>query len=374
MELSEDIIAKAGKLKTPFLLMDTSIIRENYHTILNAIDRSRVYYAVKANPNPKILKALNEEGSSFDIASIGELKALLEIDVDPEKISYGNTIKKKEDIAFAYGKGVRLFVADEYSEVNKVADFAPGSKLFIRLQMSDSDSDWPLTKKFGTNMEKAKELLIHAKERGLEPYGISFHVGSQCYDVYAWKTALLKVCDIFDHLRTENGIICKFINTGGGMPVQNIREIPSIEEIANVINSAIEEYFPEYEELVVAAEPGRSMVGDAGIMVTEVVLRAERERADWIYLDAGVFHGLMETSQDYMYRIEIPGRVGEEDLFTLSGPTCDSVDTMYDDVYLPEDVNEGDHVYFINAGAYTAGYASHFNGIEPPKTYFLEDL
>lgn len=374
MELSEEIIGKAGKLKTPFLLMDTNIIRENYHTILNSLDNSKVFYAVKANPHPKILKTLRDEGSSFDIASVGELKSLLEIGVNPDKISYGNTIKKREDISFAFSKGVRLFVADELSEVNKVADFAPGSKIFIRLQMSDSDSDWPLTKKFGTNMEKAKELLIHAKNRGLDPYGISFHVGSQCYDIYAWKTALLKVCDIFDHLKSEKGIICKFINTGGGMPVQNIREIPTIQEISDVINIAINEYFSGYDDLIIATEPGRSMVGDAGIMVTEVVLRAERERADWIYLDAGVFHGLMETSQDYMYRIEIPGRTGEEDLFTLSGPTCDSVDTMYDDVYLPEDVNEGDHVYFINAGAYTAGYASHFNGIEPPKTYFMDEI
>ncbi len=372
MELTQKVIETAKSSGTPCLVMDLSIVEENYNKLLNNVERTQIFYAVKANPHPEIIKRLVSLGSSFDVASIGELDLVLSLGADPLKVSFGNTIKKAKNIAYAYEKGVRIYVADEYSEVQRIADNAPGSKVFIRLQMSESDSDWPLTKKFGTNMEKSKEMLVMAKEKGLVPYGISFHVGSQCYDKYIWKSALLNVMAIFDELRDHHDINLTFINTGGGIPIQHTREIPEVEEIAELINSTIKEFFYDHKNLIVALEPGRSMVGNAGILASEVIMRAERERCEWLYIDAGVYHGLLETTQDFQYEIIVPDRNEEEELFTLSGPTCDSMDTMYDDIYLPCDIKEGDTMFVINAGAYTTGYASYFNGIEPPKTVFLD--
>ncbi|BDU50321.1 type III PLP-dependent enzyme [Haliovirga abyssi] len=373
MKLTEKLIRDTKNIETPALIMDLDIIENNYKSLVKNIDNSQIFFAVKANSHPKIVERLVRLGSSFDVASIGELDLVLSKNADVKKISFGNTIKKSKHIKYAYEKGVRIFVADEFLEIDKIAINAPNSKLFVRMQMSDSDSDWPLTKKFGTNIEKAKQLLIYAKEKGVIPYGISFHVGSQCYDKYIWKTALLKTKDIFDELR-EEGINLKFINTGGGMPIKHIREIPTIEEISDVINDTIKTSFEEYKDLIVAVEPGRSMVGNAGILISEVILRSEKEKNEWLYIDSGVFHGLMETSQGFKYEIIVPNRAGELCNYTLSGPTCDSVDTMYENIQLPDDIEIGDRVYFINAGAYTTGYASNFNGIEPPKIYFLDEI
>lgn len=373
MDLTEKLIRATKKIETPALIIDLDIIENNYKSLLENIDNSQIFYAVKANSHAKIIERLVGLGASFDVASIGELNLVLSKKANVKNVSFGNTIKKSKDIKYAYEKGVRIYVADEFLEIDKIAINAPNSKLFVRIQMSDSDSDWPLTKKFGTNIDKAKQLLIYAKEKGLIPYGISFHVGSQCYDKYIWKTALLNVKDIFDDLR-EKGINLKFINTGGGMPIEHIREIPTIKEISEVINDTIKTSFAEYNDLIVAVEPGRSMVGNAGILISEVILRSEKEKNEWLYIDSGVFHGLMETSQGFKYKVVVPNRKGKLCIYTLSGPTCDSVDTMYDNIELPNDVEIGDRVYFINAGAYTTGYASYFNGIEPPKVYFLNEI
>lgn len=373
MELTERIIDFAKKSEAPFILLDLESVEKNYNRLKSSIKRSEIFYAVKANSTKRIVERLVKLGSSFDVASVGELDLVLELGADISKVSFGNTIKKVKDIKYAYEKGVKIFVADEFVEIDKIAANAPGVKLFVRIEMSDSDSDWPLTKKFGTNVDKAAELLRYAKKMGLEPFGVSFHVGSQCYDKYVWKSALLNVKDIFEHLK-KDGINLKFINTGGGMPVKHLRDIPTVEEISQVINETVDEYFEDYEGLIVAAEPGRSMVGNAGILCSKVILRSEKEKNDWIYIDAGVFHGLMETIQGFRYEVIVHGKEGKKQLFTLSGPTCDSVDTIYDEIYLPEDTTMDDIVIFINAGAYTTGYLTTFNGILPPKVYFTDEI
>lgn len=373
MKLSNEIIEFSKKSENAILILDIDIVEKNYKNLKKNLNRSEIFYAVKANSDERILKRLISLNSSFDVASIGELELLLRLGAKNNKISFGNTIKKSRDIKAAYNKGIKIFVADEFAEIDKISENAANSKVFVRIEMSDSDSDWPLTKKFGCNIDKAKELLLYIKEKNLKPYGISFHVGSQCYDKYIWKTALLKVHDIFESMR-EHGIELEFINTGGGMPVKHIREIPKIKEICKVINETIDEYFSSYKNLLIAVEPGRSMVGDAGILVSEVILIADKAKNEWIYLDAGVFHGLMETVQDFRYEILIPNRKGKNKRYTLSGPSCDSVDTLYDDIYLADDIEIGDKVFFINAGAYTTGYSTYFNGIEPPKVVYFEDI
>ncbi len=369
--MQNEIIKLLKKVDTPFLYLDLEKVKENYQRLKASLKKSQIFYAVKANSERRIVRELVKLGSSFDIASKNELDLVLEEGGTPKKISFGNTIKKEKDIKYAYEKGVEVFVADEFAELEKIAKNAPKSKVFIRIAMTNSDSDWPLTKKFGCDIEKAKQILLYSKKLDLEPFGVSFHVGSQCYDKYAWKNMLLQVKEIFDFLK-NNGINLKFINTGGGMPIKHMREIPQMEEICKVINEAIEKNFSEYNDLIIASEPGRSMVGDAGIMATTIILKSEKDKKEWLYIDAGVFHGLMETIEGFKYEIT-SSKKGIKKSFTLSGPTCDSVDTMYDEVRLENDLEIGDNLFFLNAGAYTIGYASYFNGIEPPKVYFRGD-
>ncbi len=373
MEVTPMVREFAKSTRTPFVLMDLKIVKRNYERLRDSIPGVRIFYAVKANSHTRVLKKLHDLGSSFDVASRGEIEKLLNIGVPASKLSFGNTIKKEEDIKFASDRGVSFFAADAEMELEKIARNAPNSKVYFRIAMGGSDSDWPLSRKFGTNVDHVKDLVVYAKELCLNPIGVSFHVGSQCYDKYSWKEALMKVADIFWFARLQ-GIRMNTINLGGGMPVNYVRDIPTVEEIGEVINESIEEYFNFMDRPTLFVEPGRSMVGDAGILVSRVILRSTKDMKDWVYLDAGVFHGLMETIEDLRYTLVVDGKENTPcRSFTLAGPTCDSVDIIYDEVSLPEDITLGDIVYFLNAGAYTVDYNTQFNGIEGPYECFLDD-
>ncbi len=374
MKITEEIRSISRKTKTPFVLMDLSVVEENYRRLINAIPGVRVFYAVKSNSHERVVNKLNDLGSSFDVASKGEIEKLITLGIRPSMMSFGNTIKKEEDIRFAYESGIELFAADAEMELEKISRNAPHSKVYFRLAMGETDSDWPLSKKFGTNIEHVKELVIYAAKLGLQPIGVSFHVGSQCYDKYSWKVALMKVADVFWFARLQ-GIKMNIINLGGGMPVKYVRDIPTVEEIGEVINESVEEYFNFMDRPTLFIEPGRSMVGNAGVLVSRVILRSRKDMTNWVYLDAGVFHGLMETIEDLRYEIVVDGKEDHPTkTFTLAGPTCDSVDVIYDEVELPQDITLNDIVYFLNAGAYTVDYGTKFNGIESPVEIFMDEI
>lgn len=375
MKITNKFLELLERYETPFIGMDLNIVRENYNNLKENFGEGKIYYAVKANPNREILKLLLDLGAYFDIASKGELDLIFSLNVHPDKISYGNTIKKSKDIAYAYSKGVKLFVADECQEVEKISKYAPGSKLFVRLEPHESDSDWPLTRKFGTTKENAKILLRKGKELGLLPFGISFHVGSQCYDKLAWRANILESKEVFDELKKE-GIKLSFLNTGGGMPVRHVRHIPSVSEICEEINNVVSESFTNNKDIILAAEPGRSLVGNGGILASEVILKSNKHGKDWVYIDAGRFHGLFETIEGFKYEVKVLGKdkkikKGKLKNIALAGPTCDSVDTIYDNILLPENIEIGDTILFINSGAYTSAYSTCFNGIQPPEIYFI---
>jgi ornithine decarboxylase len=217
--------------------------------------------------------------------------------------------------------------------------------------------------------------LEYAHRKGLSAYGVSFHVGSQSYNKYKWKEAILNASEVFEKLALK-GIHLKLLNLGGGMPVQHVKPIPEVKEIGDVINESINEYLYWVEGLKVITEPGRSMVGNAGIMASRVLLRSRKGTKNWVYLDVGVFHGLMETIENFRYEVVVDKKENHETMsMTLAGPSCDSVDTIYDEVELPIDVDYNDVVYFMNTGAYTIEYASpHFNGITPPEVFTIEEL
>lgn len=375
MKLNNLIREAAKNLETPFLALDLSYVKDNYLRLKNSINNSEVFYAVKANSHIKILALLNDLGCSFDAASRGEIKKLLDIGVDPSRISFGNTIKKESDIQFAWEKGIEYYAIDSEMEVEKVARNAPGAKVYGRIATSSNDADWPLSGKFGTDVDHVIEILEYAHRKDLVAYGVSFHVGSQSYNKFKWKEAILNASEVFEKL-AEKGIYLKLLNLGGGMPVQHIKPIPEVEEIGETINQSIKDYFSWVEDLRVFSEPGRSMVGNAGIIASRVLLRSRKGTQNWVYLDVGVFHGLMETIENFRYEVLVENKDYHETMsMTLAGPSCDSVDTIYDEVELPIDIDYNDIVYFINTGAYTIEYASpHFNGITPPVVYTVEEL
>lgn len=374
LELTELIRSAAKKLETPFLVIDTNYVKENYKKLRNSIKNVEIFYAVKANSHISILETLRDLGSSFDAASKGEIIKLMDLGISTKKISFGNTIKKESDIKFAWDNGVEYFAIDSEMEVEKIARNAPGAKVYGRLSMSSNDSDWPLSGKFGTDADHLIEILKYAKRKGLKPYGVSFHVGSQSYNKYKWKEAILNASEVFEKLHKEK-IDLKMLNLGGGIPVKHTKPVPEVEEIGEIINESINEYLGWVKGLRVLSEPGRSMVGNAGIIASRVLLRSRKGTQNWVFLDTGVFHGLMETIENFRYEIMVEGKENAETMnMTLAGPTCDSVDTIYDEIELPINIEYNDIVYIMNTGAYTSEYATNFNGIEPIKVYTITEL
>ena len=256
---------------------------------------------MKANPATEITELLRDKGSNFDIASIYELDKVMKTGVGPERISYGNTIKKSKDIRYFYEKGVRLFATDSEADLRNIAKAAPGAKVYVRILTEGSTTaDWPLSRKFGCQTDMAMDLLILARQLGLEPYGISFHVGSQQRDISVWDAAIAKVKVIFERLKEEDGIVLKMINMGGGFPANYITKTNDLETYAEeIIRFLKEDFGDDLPEIIL--EPGRSLIANAGILVSEVVLVARKSRTAverWVYADVGKFSGLIETMDE----------------------------------------------------------------------------
>jgi ornithine decarboxylase len=360
----------------PCLVLDNEVVRENYLAFAKALPDTRVFYAVKANPAPEILKLLTELGSCFDVASVTETEMVLAAGCTPDRISYGNTIKKESEIATAHRLGVTLFAIDCEAEVEKVARAAPGSRVICRIHCDGSGSEWPLSRKFGCEPDYAVDILEHAHRRGLVPHGISFHVGSQQHNIEAWDRALASTASIFRGC-AERGISLSMVNLGGGFPAKYLRKTPKLESYGKAIFRALRRHFGNaIPETII--EPGRGLVGNAGVIEAEVVLIAKRSPEDevrWVYLDIGKFHGLAETiDESIRYPIRTPRDRDEMTPCIIAGPTCDSVDVLYEkNPYpLPISLAIGDKVLIEATGAYTTTYSSvGFNGYPPLRQYVI---
>jgi ornithine decarboxylase len=360
----------------PCLVVDLDVVRENYSSFAKALPDSKVFYAVKANPAPEILKLLAGLGCCFDVASVSETEAALAAGATPERISYGNTIKKETEIAIAFGLGVTLFAVDCEAEVEKVARAAPGSRVICRIHCDGSGSEWPLSRKFGCEPAYAADILELAHRRGLVPHGISFHVGSQQHNIEAWDRALASTAAVF-RTCAERGIALAIVNLGGGFPARYVRKTPKLESYGKAIFRSLRKHFGNaIPETIV--EPGRGLVGNAGMIEAEVVLIAKRSPEDevrWVYLDIGKFHGLAETiDESIRYPIRTAKDRDETAPCIIAGPTCDSVDVLYEKTPypLPVSLAIGDKVLIEAAGAYTATYSSvGFNGYPPLRQYVI---
>lgn len=361
---------------TPCLVLDVDRVEANYRRLKAALPQARVYYAVKANPAAPILSRLTGLGSFFDAASFQEVRMCLEAGAEGARISYGNTIKKERDIAAAYAAGVRMFAFDSEAELLKLSRAAPGAQVYCRILVGNDGAEWPLSRKFGCEAEMARALMIQAAELGLDPFGLSFHVGSQQVNPAAYEAAIAKVAMLFTDL-AEAGVKVRMVNLGGGYPVRYKSEVPEIEDVCGAILGAMAEHFGNaLPEIVV--EPGRFLVADAGVVRSEVVLvsrKGEDDPVRWVYLDIGRFGGMAETEGEAIkYAIATPHDGTPEGPVTIAGPTCDSTDTLYEksNYRLPLALKDGDAVELLSTGAYVTTYASQrFNGFEPLAEHYI---
>ncbi len=360
----------------PCLVLDLEVVRENYMAFAKALPDTRVFYAVKANPEPRILDLLARLGSCFDTASVTEIEQVLAAGASADRISYGNTIKKERDIKRAYELGVRLFAVDCEAEAEKIARAAPGSKVFCRILCDGNGAEWPLSRKFGCAPQIAPRVLEHAHRLGLIAYGVSFHVGSQQRNPYMWDSALKIAAAIFRDL-AERGISLQMVNLGGGFPTKYLKNVPAVRTYAQAIFHSLRRHFGNHiPETII--EPGRGMVGNAGVIEAEVVLisrKSDDDKVKWVYLDIGKFNGLAETMDEmirYPIRTAFDGEATEP--CVLAGPSCDSVDVLYEKepYHLPVGLEIGSKVLIEGTGAYTATYSSvGFNGFPPLKSYVI---
>jgi len=365
-----------GQDDGPCLVVDLDAVRDNYQVFAKALPDSRVFYAVKANPAPELLSLLAALGSCFDTASVAEIEMVLAAGATADRISFGNTIKKERDIARAFALGVRLFAVDCKAEVEKIGRAAPGAKVFCRFLFGCAGAEWPLSRKFGCDPEMAVDVLDHAQKLGLEPCGVSFHVGSQQRRTAAWDEALKTAAAIF-RACAERGMNLTMVNLGGGFPTKYLREVPAVQAYGRSIFRALRKHFGNrIPETII--EPGRGMVGNAGVIEAEVVLvskKSEQDQARWVYLDIGKFGGLAETMDESIrYPIKTPRDGGEVGPCVLAGPTCDSADVLYEKrpYDLPVSLEIGDKVLIEGTGAYTATYAAvAFNGFAPLRTFHI---
>lgn len=380
----ERIMEFAKGKDTPFLAVDIDIVEDKYDDLKRNFPQAKIYYAVKANPMEEVITSLARKGSNFDVATIFEIEKLIRLGISPKRMSFGNTIKKEQDIKKAYEYGIRLFATDSESDILKISRVAKGSKILFRILCSGAGADWPLSRKFGAPIEMVEHLVETARDNGLEPYGISFHVGSQQRNIDQWDDALKRCKDIFDMIETNTGVKLRMINMGGGFPGNYLDPTKNIEAYAEKINYYLEKHFGEDMPEIIF-EPGRSMVADSGVIVSEVINVANKSVSGndprWIFLDIGKFGGLIETIDEALkfpiYTEKDFTSDEPKEGFILAGPTCDSYDILYEKYKyeFPLDVTEGDKFAILTTGAYTRSYSAiEFNGIPPLTAYATRGL
>jgi ornithine decarboxylase len=359
--------------KTPYLEIRLDKIRDAYARMSKYLTGIEIHYAMKCNPNHEIMKTILDCGGQFEISSADEMRKAIAAGADPKNILFSNPIKTLSDIKAAYKAGVQYFSFDSYSEVDKLAEGAPGSKVYVRISIPVRKSVVASEGKFGVSIDQAKDLMLYAKKMGLEPYGISFHVGSQMLDYESWSYAIQHSSKLMNMLKKSH-IQIEMLDMGGGFPAcyKDVKR-DNLDRIANKILKALKKYIPAGVRVV--AEPGRYLVADSGIMTSTVIGTAERFGRKWLHLDVGANNGLMEavqTGNALEYPVSDSKKSEEKDIFVLTGPTCDSQDTIMFDVPVSADIQIGDKIYFECAGAYTTAMSENFNGFPSPKTYITD--
>lgn len=358
-------VASSG-YREPTLFINQDQLRANAHRFMRAMPGIRPHFAVKSNPDVRVLKTLHDEGVCFEIASLAELELLLELGVPGEEIFYSNPIKSDMYLREADKRGIQWYAVDSVAEVQKIHRIYPGASLYLRIKISNKGSAWPLDKKFGAGLKDSTEVIAECVRLNMDLAGITFHVGSQCLNINNWQQGIRSARQFFQGMQ-QQGLKPRLLNLGGGFPVCMNPEVPTIETIGEVIGRELESVG---KDILVIAEPGRNLVASAGCMVTQVIGTAVRHGQRWLYLDSGVYSGLMELNDRFHYPV-ISDRKGVMANWTLAGPTCDSLDICVENQLLPNNLQSGDLIYLPYMGAYTACCATEFNGFPVPNVVMI---
>ncbi|MCX5748642.1 MAG: type III PLP-dependent enzyme [Candidatus Saganbacteria bacterium] len=354
------------KHPTPLMLVSKSILKNQYDLFKKHLPGVEPFYAIKANPDPEIIKFFISLGSGFDVASGNEMKLVLGLGAKPEKVIFANTIKSQKDLEFSGKNSVKFMTFDNEPEIYKIAKYCPGAKVLVRIKVANVGSIVELSLKFGADPEQAVHFLKKAKNLGLKPMGVAFHVGSQCLDAHNYIQALEMSAAIFKEA-SRNGLSLSVLDIGGGFPIKHFDSDGHIDfkSLASKIKREMKRLFDKNVRAI--AEPGRFFAGPAGTLVTSVVGRTFRNNKNYYYLDDGVyadFSGIVFDHCKYQFNAL---KRGQKFLSTLAGPTCDSFDTISQSVELPE-LDVGNMVYVKNIGAYSSASAvPGFNGFPPAK-------
>ena len=364
-------IKDQGNLPTPYILTDLNIIKDNAKRLKSLLNDVRIYYAVKSNSHPEIISHLDQIVDGYDIASLGEWELLRKSNISSKRILFSNPVKIPRHIEKTYQDGLSYYALDSIDEIKKLSKLAPGVNVYLRVQVSDYGSKFPLSKKYGLLPMHVAEYASFAESMGLRVRGLTFHVGSQSENLQVWERACKISGGLIERL-SKIGIKIEFLDIGGGFPADYGQPIPSLAETCRVISKAITKYIPKEVEII--AEPGRFIVAESSVIVTEIIAREHRSGTDWLHLDMGVFQGLIEPLEMETWKYPTftdKNPQGYKKDFVLTGPSCDAYDTIGVDYSLPSEMNQSDRVYIGSAGAYTSVYGSTFNGFEIPRTYFL---
>lgn len=349
---------------SPLLVIDKSKLIEEYKRFRRLLPRVRLFYAIKSNPHADVIKTFRDLGASYDVASEGEMRHVLNQGVSPDRIIFANTIKRPEALQFCKKAKINFVTFDNESELYKIAEHAPGCRVLARLKVGNIGSIVELSLKFGADQDQIVPMLVKAKQLGLKPEGISFHVGSQCTNIENYLRAFEVSANLMKEAATR-GVPFKIVDIGGGFPIRHFDyDKHTIETFAAMMRRELDRLFPK--DIDIIAEPGRALSGPSGMLITRVVGRAIRNNKNYYYLDDGVYGDFSGTVFDHCkYDFKALKR-GQKFSTILGGPTCDSFDTISLSEDLPE-LDVGDVVYVPNIGSYSCASAVIFNGIPPAK-------
>ncbi|MCD6156593.1 MAG: type III PLP-dependent enzyme [Candidatus Atribacteria bacterium] len=367
----ERIIDLVKTYDTPLFVILKERLIENFLAFARFLPGVEPFYAVKANPHPEIIRTLNSLGSCFDVASKQEVQLVHELGIEPKRMIFANTIKRKKSLALAREIGLKLMTYDNLSELCKIAKVHPEAELLLRITSPSNRSGANLSYKFGVDPDEALFLLLKTRKMGLRPVGISFHAGSPCYRVESYLVSLRAVRKIFSEARRE-GIELSIVDIGGGFPLkiyQEEEEEKSLESLSSKIYPHIESFLQEGYRVI--AEPGRCIVGSACFLVTKVIGKALRKGKIWYYLDEGIYGTLSAIPFDKASPEFVTLKEGGElKKAILAGPTCDSLDVIARDILLPE-LELDDLIVVPDIGAYSIASATNFNGFEKPMVVMV---
>lgn len=362
----------ARKHGTPLFVVDHEALRGNFQAFRRRLPRVQPYYAVKANPDPEIVRTLYRIGSSFDVASIAEFNLVYEnIRALPaeerqnfiwDKIIYSNPIKDRRTLEEldCYRP---LVVYDNAEEIGKIRRHAPNAGLALRIRVPNTGSMVELSSKFGAAPGEAVDLMEQAADAGLAVEGLAFHVGSQCTNFENYVQALGTSAAIMEEADSR-GLQLKLLDIGGGFPARYDRHVRPFRDLAKILGAEIRRLFPK--DLEVIAEPGRYMVGTAATAVAEVIGKSERDGKRCYYINDGIYHTFSGILFDHCQYHLKAFRRGPTRISAVFGPTCDALDTVSQAEDLPE-LDLGDRVYSENIGAYSHASSTWFNGFPPAK-------